>query len=145
MTALPVCLTREAYTYAPQHRFDVGWRLFDVLDWPNIQRLDETGGFVSDQEAAFHVVCAGAFDPGREGEACRDALRHIVRFGEQGLNPIATMLASRAADPADKQTAVLKEALLALNTAKRFRVRGTDSYAIAARIEAVLSARNGGR
>jgi hypothetical protein len=41
------------------------------------------------------VLCAAAFDPTREGEAARNSLRKIIRFGEQGLNPIATMLTPR--------------------------------------------------
>jgi len=87
-----VCLTRNAYTYWPQHCHDRGWNLFDESDWPNIQRVDETESFDDDFQAAFHVVCAAAFDAGSEGHACRDALRKVIRFGEAGLNPIATML-----------------------------------------------------
>ena len=40
--------------------------------------------------------------------------------------------------------ATLRKALLALNTAPRFRVRSTDSYAIASEIDAVLAAAKGG-
>jgi hypothetical protein len=87
-----ICLTSDAYTYWPQHCHGKGWDLFDTDDWPNIQRVDDVGAFEDDSVAAFHVVCAAAFDAGLEGQACRIALRHIIRFGEKGLNPIATML-----------------------------------------------------
>lgn len=40
--------------------------------------------------------------------------------------------------------ATLRKALLALNTARRFRVRSTDSYAIASEIDAVLASAKGG-
>ena len=91
-----ICLSRDAYTYWPQHCHGRGWQLFDeASDWPNIQRIDETSAFEDDTHAAFHVVCAAAFDAGLEGHACREALRKIIRFGEQGTNPIATMLTRR--------------------------------------------------
>ena len=43
------------------------------------------------------VLCAAAFHIGREGRTCRQALRTIVEFGDQGLNPIGAMLAERCA------------------------------------------------
>ncbi len=44
----------------------------------------------------------------------------------------------RACNAHHELVAILKLALEALNTARRFRVNGTDSYAIASRIDAVL-------
>jgi hypothetical protein len=86
-------LTRYAYTYYVRHCHGRGWRLFDeASSWPTIQRIDETAAFADDAQAALHVVRAATFDAGLEGHACREALRTIIRFGEQGLNPIATML-----------------------------------------------------
>jgi hypothetical protein len=94
MTGLEIpILTRNAYTYYMRHCHGRGWQLFDLASgWPNIQGIDEVYAFQDDALAAQHVVRAAAFDAGREGHACREALRTIIRFGEQGLNPIATML-----------------------------------------------------
>jgi hypothetical protein len=91
--------TRNAYTYGPDQRRGIGWDLFDDADWPTIQRIDETAAFASDEEAAFHVLCAAAFDPGPEGHACRAALRTIIDFGARGLNPMAAMLDQPEHDP----------------------------------------------
>ena len=85
-------LSRTRYTYNPRQRYGIGWDLFDGIDWPNIQRIDETEAFDSDADAAFHVLCAAAFDGGPEGEAARNALRALIAFGEKGLNPIATVV-----------------------------------------------------
>jgi hypothetical protein len=30
----PICLSREAYTYGPQHCRGKGWDLFDAGGWP---------------------------------------------------------------------------------------------------------------
>jgi hypothetical protein len=90
------CLSRDSYTYHPLQRRGVGWDLFDLeTGWPNIQRIDETGAFDDDAQAAFHVLCAAAFDSGAEGDACRAALRAIADFGSARLNPIAAMLRRR--------------------------------------------------
>lgn len=59
--------------------------------------IDAAQAFLVDAEAAFHVVCAATFDAGPDGDACREALRKIMAFGERGLNPIATMLVIRCA------------------------------------------------
>lgn len=89
-----ICLSHlpEKYVYWPEHRCGTGWELFDYPNFPNIQRIDETASFDSDCDAAFHVLCAAAFDAGPEGRACRTALRKILRFGERSLRPVATML-----------------------------------------------------
>ena len=74
-------LSENAYTYRPQQRRGIGWDLFDDAGRPTVQRIDEAGAFDSDAEAAFHVLCAAAFDVGPEGDACRDALRSISTSG----------------------------------------------------------------
>jgi hypothetical protein len=61
MSSKSICLSREAYTYWPQHCHGTGWDLFDQLDWPNIQRIDDREAFEDDSDAAFHVICAAAF------------------------------------------------------------------------------------
>lgn len=91
---MPVLRTANAYTYSPEHRCGEGWVLAN--DEPGcayltIQRVDCAAAFSDDHEAAFHVVCAATFDAGAEGESCRAALSKIIRFGERGINPIATM------------------------------------------------------
>ena len=96
---IPVCRTENAYTYSPEHCHGIGWTLANECNphslYLSIQRVDATIAFEDDREAAFHVVCAAAFDPGREGNACRNALRKIIEFGDRGLNPIGTMLPRR--------------------------------------------------
>jgi hypothetical protein len=90
--------TESAYTYSPEHCEGSGWILANDNEtgtYLTIQRVDQTEAFANDCEAAFHVVCAATFDCGPEGDACRAALRKIIRFGERGLNPIATMLPRR--------------------------------------------------
>ncbi len=96
---IPICRTDNAYTYSPEHRRGIGWVLANEGSesslYLTIQRVDETGAFEDDYEAAFHVICAATFNSSAEGAACRDALRKLVAFGERGLNPIATMLPTR--------------------------------------------------
>jgi hypothetical protein len=92
------CLSENSYAYSPEHRHGKGWVLANNtpgISYLTIQRVDASDAFANDQEAAFHVLCAAAFDVGREGAECRNALREIIRFGQRGLNPIATMLPAR--------------------------------------------------